>query len=459
MSTLVSPLTVSALEEWAVSRASEEMWRDDTGSRTWGDFGGLLTEARTKCHRAGLAPGEVVITPGEMRLESLAWLVAVAAREAVAAPLRAERLGELATWEKTVELDWRVQDGALVRMDAGRMGSAAQQLLGTLRVRRHPGLILATGGTTGAPKLVLHDLAALLAGIMPKFGSPRRTLPLMHFDHIGGFDMVWRGLARGQVLVAPPDMLTPAAVAVTLARHRVEIMPATPSFLNLLLLSGAVSAQDLSALRVVPYGAEPMPAGLLSRLKSALPEVDFVQRFGTSETGALPVQETPAGLLLPGGTDGYAWQIRDGELWIQSPTRALGYLAGDNGSMDEAGWFHTGDLALQQPDGSVLVLGRRAELINVGGEKVRPTEVEAVLLSHPLVADCRVGAAPSALLGQVVTAEIVWTGTERDALAVKRLLHEFAASRLARHQLPAAVRLVASIATTQNLKKQRMLSP
>jgi non-ribosomal peptide synthetase component E (peptide arylation enzyme) len=98
-------------------------------------------------------------------------------------------------------------------------------------------------------------------------------------------------------------------------------------------------------------------------------------------------------------------------------------------------------------------------LINVGGEKVLPGEVEGVLLAHTLVADCKVGAAANAVLGQVVAADIVWRGPERDALAVKRRLHEFAAGRLARHKLPAVVRLVATIDATRNLKKVRGSSP
>jgi acyl-CoA synthetase (AMP-forming)/AMP-acid ligase II len=82
-------------------------------------------------------------------------------------------------------------------------------LLGLLRSRRHPGLILATGGTTGTPKLVLHDLALLFSTVPVRDGRPLRILPLMRFDHIGGLDMAWRALGSRQVLVAPPTALAP----------------------------------------------------------------------------------------------------------------------------------------------------------------------------------------------------------------------------------------------------------
>jgi len=152
---------------------------------------------------------------------------------------------------------------------------------------------------------------------------------------------------------------------------------------------------------------------------------------------------------------GYEWNIVDDELWVLSPGRAIGYLSGATGGFDESGWFRTGDLAERLPNGSIRVLGRRTELINVGGEKVLPTEVEDVLLSHPFVADCRVVPEPNAVLGQVVAAEIVWLGPERDAVAVKRQIHEFAADRMARHKLPVVVRLVDGIDATRNLKKPR----
>jgi acyl-CoA synthetase (AMP-forming)/AMP-acid ligase II len=258
--------------------------------------------------------------------------------------------------------------------------------------------------------------------------------------------------------VAPPAELTLAAVAATIVRHRVEVLPATPSFLNLLLLAGIERTHELGSLRVVPYGAEPMPAGLLERLRVALPRVEFIQRFGTSETGTLPVRTAGTGLVMRDDQPGFAWKIVDDELWVRSPARGLGYLAGGTDQLQESGWFRTGDFAEQLPDGAFRVLGRRADLINVGGEKVLPGGVEDVLLAHPLVTDCRVFPMANAVLGQVVGAEIVWRGEERDAVNVKRQLHEFAASSLPKCHLPAVVRLVGAIDTNRNLKKSR-LSP
>lgn len=449
-------LSLETLSALAERRADAAVWSDAAGDRTWREFAGLVARCAAAGREAGVRPADIVVAPGDATLEALAWIFGLAALGAVVAPLRAARAGEIEGWKCFARLHWRVRGENVVRIPGGAQPQQkAAQLLADLQARRRPGLILATGGTTGTPKLVLHELGALLATVRVKDSAPRRLLPLMRFDHIGGLDMAWRALAGGHVLVAPPAELSPEAVAAVVAAQRVDVLPATPSFLNLLVASGALERHDFTSLRTVPYGAEPMPIGLLGRLRAALPRVEFVQRFGTSETGALPVVELGAGLCLGDDAAGFTWKIVEDELWVRSPARALGYLAGDNGALDSSGWFRTGDLAEKLPDGSVRVLGRLRELINVGGEKVLPAEVEGVLAAHPLVADCRVSAAPSALLGQVVAAEIVWRGPETDAVAVKRALHEFAAERLPRHKLPAAVRLVGAVTTTANLKKER----
>jgi acyl-CoA synthetase (AMP-forming)/AMP-acid ligase II len=450
-------LSPDIIPRLAQERAGETLWVDATGTRTWRDFGLAVETARQHCVAAGVLPGAVVTVPTDAGFDALAWLFAVAAAGGVVAPLRRGRAGEIQGWKDFLVIDWQVSGGRLQRSDEGGWSLAAAELRDELQRRDHPGLILATGGTTGVPKVLLHDLTALLATIPVRSGRPWRLLPLMPFDHIGGLDMAWRALAGAQVLVAPPQVITPDAVAAEIARHRVEVLPATPSFLNLLLLAESGRVHDLSSLRVVPYGAEPMPAGLLERLRADLPGVEFVQRFGTSETGALPVHSRGAGLAIEPGAAGFEWKIDGDELWVRSPARALGYLSGDAGGFEAAGWFRTGDLAERLPDGTIRVLGRRTELINVGGEKVLPGVVESLLLTHPAVADCRVFALPNAVLGQVVAAEVVWRGTERDPVLVRQLLHTFARSSPKCH-LPTVVRLVKAIDTTGNLKKLRFLS-
>jgi len=396
-----------------------------------------------------------VVAPACTGFDDLVWLFGISERSAIVAPLRADRAAETQAWKRWFEIGWRVESGSLERDGGGETAPGAARLFAELRARGNPGLILATGGTTGKPKLVLHDLAALLATVPVRSRRPKRTLPLMRFDHIGGLDMAWRAMAGGHVLVGPPPEITAESVASTVERHRVEVMSATPSFLNLLLVAGSHRSHDLGSLSVVPYGAEPMPAALLERLHAALPHVEFVQRFGTSETGSVPVRNGASGLSLDDAGKGYEWKIVDGELWVRSPARALGYLTGETGGFSAEGWFRTGDVAEELGDGAINVRGRRQDVINMGGEKILPSEVEALLLSHPLVEDCRVFAVASALLGQVVAAEIVWTGARRDPVLVKQALREHVSGTEAQRRIPAVIRLVDSVGFTQNQKKSR----
>jgi acyl-CoA synthetase (AMP-forming)/AMP-acid ligase II len=451
-----TPLTVEGIGALARERETWILWADGRGVHTWGEFGARVGKIARACESAGVRPGQVVVIPAEERLESLAWGFGAAAAGAVVAPLRGDRSGEVEAWKAHFEVAWRVREDRLVRDGEGSHSVRSAGLFGELRGRGHPGLILSTGGTTGTQKLVLHDFASLLATVPVRSGRTRRTLPLMRFDHIGGLDMAWRALAAGQTLIEPPSAISPETVAEAVESYRVEVLPATPSFLNLLLLSEAHLTHDLGSLRIVPYGAEPMAEGLLDRLRSALPHAEFLQRFGTSETGTLPVIQAGAGLRLNPAKDGFEWKIVNDELWVLSPSRAIGYLSCAADGFEGSGWFRTGDLAERLPDGSIRILGRRGELINVGGEKVLPAEVEGILLTHPLVADCRVVPEANAVLGQVVSAEIVWLGPEIDAVAVKRRICEHASTRLARHKLPVVVRLVGGIEATRNLKKPRL---
>lgn len=448
--------TLAGLPRLVQQRRTQSLWVDAAGEFTWEDLGSQLAQVRQRCAAAGVQPGDVVLVPGEATLSAVAWMLGVAALGATIAPLRLERWAESERWKQLFAIAWQVRDGALERVGAGENPEAAAKLFAELRVKGNPGLILSTGGTSGEPKVVLHDLAGLLAVMPVRIKLPqRRILPLMRFDHIGGLDMLWRALAGGQVIVAPPPDFSPESIAATVDRFRVEVLPATPSFLNLLLLSGVVRTHDLSSLCVVPYGAEPMSPALLERLQSAFPQVEFVQRFGTSETGTLPVYGAGDGLRLSGKYPAFQWKIVEGELWVLTPTRALGYLSGNPRGFTRDGWFRTGDLAEINEEGGLTIRGRRNEVINVGGEKVLPAEVEEILITHPQVADCRVFAQANRILGQVVAAEIIWLGPERDPVLVKDVLQKFAAPRLSRAKLPVRVRLVREIAATINLKKFR----
>ena len=154
---------------------------------------------------------------------------------------------------------------------AGTGRSAEHALYARLRGVGHPGLVLFTSGYTGEPKAALHDCCRLLV----KYQHRRhrlRTLLLLLFDHIGGIDTLLQALGNGSAVVIPSDR-SPEIVCETVARHRVQVLPAAPSFLTMLLLSEAHRRHDLSSLRFITYGAEVTPEATLRKVAEAFPRV------------------------------------------------------------------------------------------------------------------------------------------------------------------------------------------
>jgi acyl-coenzyme A synthetase/AMP-(fatty) acid ligase len=315
-------------------------------------------------------------------------------------------------------------------------------LLADLAKRGRAGLILFSSGTSGEPKAMLQDLTSLLESYADRKPSRLPICILLSFDHIGGLNTLLGALASGAPVVVP-ESRSPGDVAAAIEQHKAAVLPASPTFLNLLLASGEHERRDLSSLRLITYGTEPMPPPLLERLRVAFPRAKFVQTFGTSETGIARTESPDPGSLFM-KLEGQEWKVIDGELWLRSKTSILGYLNAPNDRFTPDGWFRTGDRVELGPDNTFRVLGRAGEMINVGGEKLFPQEVEAVILEVPGVLDCRVRGEPNALTGQTVVAEIV-PSPGSDPESLRSSIRSTCRSHLARHKVPTKVTFLESV--------------
>jgi acyl-CoA synthetase (AMP-forming)/AMP-acid ligase II len=370
-------------------------------------------------------------------------LLAIAQAECIAVPLSgnpAEHPARLAIsgvqWVIRCGFDdWTVERGP---------GGKQPELFARLTAAGSAGLVLFSSGTSGEPKAMVQNLGALLAMHAGRKPSSLPVCILLQFDHVGGLNTLIGGLASGALIVIPRE-LTPAAVAEAVATHRAAVLPASPTFLNLLLASGEASRHDLSSLRLITYGTEPMPEPLLARLRTAFPAAKFLQTFGTSETGIARTESPdPGSLFFRFADPDQEWKIVDGELWLRSRTQVLGYLNASSDRFTADGWFRTGDRAEAGPDNTLRVLGRAGEMINVGGEKLLPQEVEAVILEVPGVLDCRVRGEPNALTGQTVVAEIV-PSPGSDPESLRSAVRSTCRAKLARHKVPTKVSYVDSV--------------
>ena len=235
----------------------------------------------------------------------------------------------------------------------------------------------------------------------------------------------------------PPGAATRDTFCELIERHRIELLPASPTFLNLLLLSEAHQRFDLSSLRLITYGTEVMPESTLVRVREAFPAVRLQQTYGLSELGVLRSKSRDDGSLwVKVGGEGTETKVVDGVLWIRAQSAMLGYLNAPS-PFDEEGWMNTQDCV--EVDGEyVRILGRRSELINVGGQKVYPAEVESVLMQMDEIRDVTVYSEPNPITGRMVVA-LVHLSEPVDPIELRRRVRAFCDGKLARYKIPSRV--------------------
>ena len=308
--------------------------------------------------------------------------------------------------------------------------------------------ILYTGGTTGMPKGVMwrHEdifFAAMGGGNPggPAIAAPQdvvaraeagfaRCLPAPPLMHGAAHWMAWQVmLAGGSLVVARDPRLDPGHVWGLVERERVTFLVIVgDAFARPLVdaLEGAAGRWDLSSLTVILSGGAILSPAVKEQLAVALPGVIMVDGYGSSETGGQGQRVAAAGHIpsrptfhvgpdtqvlddegrpVPPGSDVTGWVARRGHI-------PLGYYgdaektAATFPTYDGVRWAVPGDRAMVEADGSIVVLGRGSVLINTGGEKVYPEEVEAVLKGHPAIWDAVVVGVPDERFGERVAAVV-----------------------------------------------------
>jgi long-chain acyl-CoA synthetase len=415
-----------------------------------------IAAARAEHAAHGIGPGSLVALEADFSPRGIAHLLGLLGSGAVVVPLAPTSLSRHDEFRRIAQVSHRIAidaNDAVSHVALG--GSPAHPLYDALRASGHPGLILFTSGSSGEPKAALHDGVRLLA----KYRTPRqrlRTLLFLLFDHIGGFDTLLQALSNVSTVIIPNER-TPEGIARAIARHRAEVLPASPSFLGLLLLSDAPARHDLSSLRYITYGAEVMPQATLERLHRAFPDVRLLQKYGLTEVGTLR-SSSPSddSLWVRIGGEGFATRVRDGLLEIRADSSMLGYLNAPS-PFTEDGWLRTGD-AVEQEGERFRILGRASDMINVGGRKVHPAEVESVVAEVDHVTDVAVFGEPNPFTGAVVVARVTLDHAE-DPRALEQRVREHCRARLAAYMVPARVEIATTGMVTERDKKVRRAAP
>ena len=363
-----------------------------------------LQSWREKIADAEIQPGQAVSLEGEYGAEAISAFLALLENDNIIVPLteaasaQHETFREIAGIEKRIVLD--EPDAPII--DLGTE-PADNELYRALRERGAAGLVLFTSGSTGASKAVVHDLDVLLEKYQ-KQRQKLRTIVFLQLDHIGGVNTLFYTLANGGAVIAPGSR-SAGDVCVAVEKYQAQLLPTSPTFLNLLLLSGEHEKHDLSSLTLITYGTEPMPESTLKRTHAAFPSAKLQQTYGSTELGILGSRSrSNSSLWVSVGGKGYETKIVDGTLRVRARTAMLGYLNAPS-PFDEEGFVDTGDRV--EVDGEwIRILGRESEIINVGGSKVHPAEVESVLLDLDEIEDASVSGKPHPILGQIVAARL-----------------------------------------------------
>jgi acyl-CoA synthetase (AMP-forming)/AMP-acid ligase II len=439
------------LERFRASAQREAIvWRDQ--SYRYADLLASYAAAHRQVGETGIPEGTVVSLEADFSPNTIGLLLALIERGSTIVPLTSSVEAKKPEFRQIAEVEVCASLGANDALTiASTDTTASHSLIRSLKDKRRPGLVLFSSGSTGKNKAALHDLVPLLE----KFKTPRQTLRTMAFllfDHIGGINTLFYTLANAGCVVVVENR-SPDSVCRAVAAHRVELLPTSPTFLNLLLVSEAYRRHDLSSLKLVTYGTEVMPESTLRRCHELLPHVTLQQTYGLSEVGILRSKSRSSdSLWVKIGGEGFETRVVDGLLEIKAQSAMLGYLNATSPFTDD-GWFKTGDAV--EVDGEwVRILGRRSEIVNVGGEKVYPAEVESVLQLMSGVEEVLVRSEANALTGQIVVATVKLSTVESLA-DFRRRMRDFCSDKLPRFKVPQKVVLTTREIHGERFKKIR----
>ena len=371
--------------------------------------------------------------------------------------LSAERLAEVS---RSAQTDTTLTDGSVDLSDAhGPIHRLEPRPVPAPIERREATAsewILLTSVTTGAPKLVAHSLASL-AGFLPRQPPEPGSVWSTFYDirRYGGLQIYLRAMLSGCPLVLSSPAEATEDFLARAGAHGVTHISGTPSHWRRALMSGAAGRLNPKYVRLSGEVADQV---VLDQLRATFPGARVGHAFASTEAGvAFEVDDGLAGFpaeYLNGGARGVDMKVEDGTLRIRSQRIAGGYLgAASPGLSSEDGYIDTGDLVELQ-GGRYFFRGRKGGVINVGGQKVYPEEIESVLNADPRVRMSLVRARRNPITGAVVVADVVLHDHEATARTegasedIKRELLQACRRALPAHKVPAMLRLVPTLELT-----------
>ena len=401
-----------------------------------------------------IKPTDVVVLLGDFSPNSISALLALIENKSIIVPLSKSdknldnKINKIA--KANYVINFSSNDDSY-KISILKNSSKKIDLYNKIRKKNKPGLVLFSSGTSGEPKAAVHDFSKLLE----KFKLKRKsliTINFLLFDHWGGLNTMFHILYNGGTLVITYDR-NPDAICKLIENNKVELLPSSPSFLNLLILSNSYKKYNLDSLKIISYGTEPMPKITLEKLSKIFPNIILQQTYGLIELGVMRTKsESNNSLWLKIGGEGFKYRIKNGLLEIKSDSAMLGYLNASS-PFTKDGWYMTGDQVDQKGD-YLKILGRKSEIINVGGEKVYPQEVENLILQIENIADVTVFGEKNPILGNIVCCKVTLLSHE-EKKDVKDRIKNFCQNKLEKYKIPIKIQIITKVNIGPRLKKQR----
>jgi len=400
--------------------------------------------------KQNIPSGSTVLLEGDFTFNTISLLLALTDNNCIIVPLNSSSKSDRTELTNISESEYVISVNDSYESEFKKTGvKSSHEYINRIRDKKNPGLILFSSGTSGKPKAAVHDFS----GLLKKFRTKREaliTLNFLLFDHWGGLNTLFHTLSNSGTTVATEDR-SPDNICRLIEEYKIELLPSSPTFLNLLLLSETYKRYDLKSLKIISYGTESMSPVTLRKLNTEFPGVKFRQTYGLIETGVLRTKsKDDNSLWLKLGGEGFNVRVRDSILQIKSESNILGYMNYPS-PFTEDGYFITGDEV--ETDGEYYrILGRKSEQINIGGEKVYPAEIENVIRELENVADAVVYGEKNPVTGNIICADVRLFKDE-NASEFRVRLKKFCMTKLSAFKIPSRVKILEEIKFSERFKK------
>lgn len=428
----LNPSTDAVLDRMAGNGdATALIWKNK--SYSYADLFKKISAWEKELKSLEIKKGTICAFQGDYSPEICALIFALIKTGAILVPFTQEIVTEINSFLQISEAEYLFTFKDDDTWSVERFNSpSSNPLIAIFKERNHAGLIVFTSGSTGTPKGILHDCEYL----MGKFLKQRqgwKTVLFLLMDHFGGFNTLLSTFAYLGTGVCVLKR-TPEEVAKVIESSKANLLPTTPTFLNLIITNKVDRVYDLKSIELITYGTELMSETTLQKVNEIFPKAMIKQTYGLSEQGVLHSKsENNDSTWVKIGGPGFEVKVLDGILWLRSNSNMVGYLNAPN-PFDSEGWMCTGD-EVEEKGEFIRFKGRKSEVINVGGKKVYPIEVENILLQAPNIKDASVFAKSHDIMGQVVHANVSVIEAE-DMQSLTERLRKFCNGQLPKYKVP-----------------------